>query len=91
MTARHEPTDRALAKAAGLAARLAPDLAALMALTDQLELDVRRQGVALVEQMDLLRFYLREATLARVIGSPLKGVKPTRLIKTKALKRKAKR
>lgn len=61
--------DRALAKAAGIAARHRAPPACLMAI-DGLPMTVRRQVVAVVEENDLLRHYLREVTLARVIGCP---------------------
>lgn len=84
------PADRALAKAAGIASRIAPALHDLMAI-EGLPLAVRRQVVAVVEETDLLRFHLREATLAAAIGPPLKPDRPSRMIKPKPRKAKAKR
>jgi len=70
-----EPVDaiierRALAKAAGLASRLSGDVHKLMACTSLLSLTIARQGVAVMEELDLLRFHLREATLRAAIGEP---------------------
>jgi hypothetical protein len=74
-----EPVDavierRALAKAAGLASRLSGDVHALVACTSLLSLTIARQGVAVMEELDLLRFHLREATLRAAIGEPVEMV-----------------
>jgi hypothetical protein len=61
---------RALAKAAGLASRLSDDVRLLVAQTSILSLTIARQGVAVAEELDLLRFHLREATLRAAIGEP---------------------
>jgi hypothetical protein len=79
-----EPVDaiierRALAKATGLASRLAADVHTLVAQTSLLSLTIARQGVAVMEELDLLRFHLREATLRAAIGGPVA------LIETKPL------
>jgi hypothetical protein len=68
-----EPVDavierRTLAKAAGLASRLSADVHSLVAQTSLLSLTIARQGVAVMEELDLLRFHLREATLRVAIG-----------------------
>jgi hypothetical protein len=67
---------RALAKAAGAAQRLAAPLAALARLTEPLPLTIQVQANAVLEELDLLRHYLREALLADAIhrsGPPSTG------------------
>lgn len=59
---------RALAKASGAASRAYPLVAQLVAACDSLPLTIRRQAVSTIEELDLLRHYLREATLEGVIG-----------------------
>ena len=70
---------RSLAKLAGTAQRLAEGMSALqrIAETGDVEMMIRRQALAVVEEFDLLRFYLRESTLrgaieppARIIAAP---------------------
>jgi hypothetical protein len=58
---------RTLAKAAGAAQRVSGEVAALVHLTDALGLPIGRQGRAVMEELDLLRHFIREATLASVI------------------------
>lgn len=65
------PENRALAKAAGIASRMAEDARALVAQTSILSLTIARQGVAVMEELDLIRFHLREATLRVAIGEPV--------------------
>jgi hypothetical protein len=60
----------ALAKACGAAQRVYLPTVALVHLTDQLPGEIRRTGIAVIEQLDLLRFFLREAQLKRVIDPP---------------------
>jgi hypothetical protein len=59
--------ERALAKAAGAAQRAAPSVAGLLALTPSLPLPIARQAVRVIEDLDLLRHYLREETLRHVV------------------------
>lgn len=59
--------DRVLAKACGAAQRTYAEAAKLVTLTAQLPGEIRRQGNAVIEELDLLRFRLREATLGAVI------------------------
>lgn len=61
-------SDRALAKACGAAQRAYRPVADLARLTDALPLKIARQGNAVLEELDLLRFYLHEATLEGVIN-----------------------
>ncbi|HYM25271.1 MAG TPA: hypothetical protein VEU08_18770, partial [Vicinamibacterales bacterium] len=60
---------RTLAKAAGAAQRLAGPASALARLAEDLSLPIQIQANAVVEELDLLRFYLREALLAGVIAA----------------------
>ena len=60
---------RTLAKAAGAAQRLAGPASALARLADDLSLPIAIQANAVVEELDLLRYYLREALLAGVIAA----------------------
>lgn len=62
--------DRALARAVGRAQRLAPEVAKLVAESEELPLDVRIQAVAVQEEFDLLRHCLRLATLQQAINEP---------------------
>ena len=68
------PRDRALAKASGRAARIAPDVAALVDDVSELPIDVQRQAVAVQEELDLLRHCLRLATLQQAIDGPRAAV-----------------
>jgi hypothetical protein len=63
---------RSLAKLAGTAQRIAEGMSALqrIAETGDVELMIRRQALAVVEEYDLLRFYLRESTLRGAIEAP---------------------
>jgi hypothetical protein len=61
---------RTLAKACGAAQRVYSDVASLARLTEALPLEIARQGVAVLEQLDLLRFHLREHTLRHIIEPP---------------------
>jgi hypothetical protein len=67
---------RALALMAGAAQRLADGMSTLQRLaeTGDAELMICRQAIAVVEEYDLLRFYLREATLRGVIEPPARTV-----------------
>jgi hypothetical protein len=60
---------RALAKLAAAAQRIAEGMSAMQRIAEQggVELAVARQTIAMVEEYDLLRFRLREATLRGVI------------------------
>jgi hypothetical protein len=60
---------RALAKLAAAAQRCAESMSAMqrIATDGRVELAVARQTIAMVEEYDLLRFRLREATLRGVI------------------------
>jgi hypothetical protein len=60
---------RALAKAAGAASRLAPQVSALARLAADCGLGIARQANAVLEELDLLRHYLREALLAGAIDA----------------------
>lgn len=59
---------RALAKASGAAQRAYGPVADLVRIAEDLPLHLRRQAVAIVEELDLFRHFLREATLDRVIA-----------------------
>lgn len=95
---------RQLAKACGAAQRAYQPVADMARITSVLSLHIARQGNVVLEELDLLRFYLREATLCSVIeppeaasaagtpGAPARARKPRSASKppTKA-KRKGKR
>ena len=66
-------TDRALAKAAGAAQRIAVGVGHLARIADDLAPGLRLQAHAVVEEFDLLRFMLREATLYAVITAPARN------------------
>jgi len=70
----HVAERRALAKAVGITSRLSDDVRTLVAQTALLSLTIARQGNAVVEELDLLRFHLREATLRAAIGEPVEMV-----------------
>lgn len=59
--------NRALAKAAGAAQRAYAPAVQLMAATQLVGGTIAAHGVAVVEALDLLRFYLREMTLRNII------------------------
>jgi len=67
---------RSLAKLAGAAQRIAEPMSALqrIAETGDVEMMIRRQALAVVEEYDLLRFYLRESTLRGAIEPPARTV-----------------
>ena len=60
---------RDLAHAAGATARASDPVNALPRAVATLPLNIRRQANAVVEELDLLRFLLREAALERAIVS----------------------
>ena len=60
---------RQLAKACGAATRAYQPVCDLVKLTSEMPLQIARQGNAVLEELDLLRFYLREATLRGVIDA----------------------
>jgi hypothetical protein len=59
---------RTLAKATAAATRAAPLVSAMARLTEGLGLTIERQANAVLEELDLLRHFLREALLDRVIA-----------------------
>ena len=59
---------RTLAKATAAATRAAPLVSAMARLTEGLGLTIERQANAVLEELDLLRHFLREALLAGVIA-----------------------
>lgn len=66
-------TDRALAKLAGAAQRAYQPCADIYRVTSQdetLPVEIRRDAVAVIEALDLLRFHIREATLGVVVRGP---------------------
>lgn len=68
--------DRALAKLSAVTARTAGELATLYARADVLPMPIRVQFSNAVEELDLLRFMLHEATLAIAIHGTLTPVTP---------------
>jgi hypothetical protein len=72
-------TARALAKATGAAQRTSELVNALPKLCE-FDPVVLRQAWAVVEELDLLRFRLRDATLRSVIGPPLPAI-ASRIVK----------
>ena len=77
-TVRIDPRTLALAK--GAAERARDPLADLFRIRPLLPLDLRREIVALVEQFDVVRFALTEATLATAIHG---GAAPRKVGKNK--------
>ena len=61
---------RALAKLAGSAQRIAPQVAALAKVAQPLPIDIRRSVAAVQEELDLLRYLIRHATLQAAIDGP---------------------
>lgn len=82
---------RALAKASGAAQRAYGPVAQLVRATDDLPLTIRRQAVAVIEELDLLRHYLREATLERVIARNETAAEAPRVKINRVLAKRAKR
>jgi hypothetical protein len=75
---------RLLAKAAGAATRTYEPATALLAITERIGGDIAQCGVAVVEFLDLLRFYLRQETLESVLERPAQVVGPTKRAKPRA-------
>jgi hypothetical protein len=77
--ARTDHPDVMLAKIAGAAQRAYPGVMELYRVTmanDALPIEIRRNAVAVIEAMDLLRFHIREATLDVIVKpKPKRGAK----------------
>jgi hypothetical protein len=71
LAARRNDVDRALARLSKATARTAGEMATLYACADVLPVPIRTQLSNAVEELDLLQYMLREATLSMAIrGSP---------------------
>jgi hypothetical protein len=78
---------RALARAAGAAQRAYGPVTLMVAASAVCGGTIALHGTAVIEALDLLRFYIREETLRGIIEPPMKWPGPIK----RAVKRKAKR